>query len=99
MADDDQLQNNLEDDQASQPVVDPVTQDAVPAPVEIPATTVLPTESEQPQEPSNFLKTLLEKCKQVIAGRKQKKLEKILQLANQKKKITNAEVCSLLHVS
>ena len=47
----------------------------------------------------NPLKLILEKCKQAIAQKKQKKLEKILQFTKQKGKINNADVCRLLHVS
>ena len=47
---------------------------------------------------SNLLR-LLSRCKVVIAERKQKKLDKILQLAKQKNKIENGDVQKILRVS
>jgi hypothetical protein len=47
----------------------------------------------------NPLTALLQKCKAVIAAKKQKKLEKIVELARQKGKINNADICKLLHAS
>ena len=52
-----------------------------------------------PTQTENFLKNILEKCKQIIFQRKQKKLEKLFYFIQAKKKITNADVCKFLRVS
>ena len=49
--------------------------------------------------PRNLARLLLEKAKEVIQFRKQKKLVKIMMLFEKKKHITNDEVEKLLHVS
>ena len=55
--------------------------------------------SEAPRRSINPLTAILNKCRQAIAQKKQKKLEKILQLAKQKQKITNDDVQKLILVS
>ena len=52
-----------------------------------------------PTQTINSLKNILEKCKQIIFQRKQKKLEKLFYFIQTKKKITNADVCKFLRVS
>jgi len=54
---------------------------------------------EQTAVVQNPLLVILRRCKEVIAGKKQKKLEKILEFARQKGKITNADACKLLRIS
>jgi ribosomal protein S25 len=49
--------------------------------------------------PTNFARNLLTKARAAIQSRKQKKLAKILELLDAKRKITNDEVEKLLHVS
>lgn len=53
----------------------------------------------QPEAITSPLSAILQKCKAVIAGHKQKKLEKILEFAKQKNKITNDDVQKLILVS
>ena len=48
---------------------------------------------------ANPLKLILQKCKQAIFNKKQKKLEKILELAKKKNKVTNDDVQKLVLVS
>ena len=48
---------------------------------------------------SNPLFALLQKCKEVIAGRKQKRLDKIVEMLISKEKVSNRDVCKALRVS
>lgn len=55
--------------------------------------------SPSPSSPFSFISSLLEKAREKIRLRKQKRLEKILELARKKGEITNDDVEKLLHVS
>lgn len=92
-------------DVASEPVVKEggAMADAEPAgEAKIPASEPVAREPEQAVR-QNPLKMVLDKCRQVIAGRKQKKLEKIVEFAREQKtkgkQIKNDDVQKLLRVS
>lgn len=79
---------------ATEPV--PVDPSAAPTPLDA-ATTPQPT---QPVPPTpTVVSLLLQKARQAIHLRRQKKLEKIMKIARTKGKITNDDVEKLLHVS
>ncbi len=79
---------------------------AEPAPISEPAPTIPvqsapisppPIASDQTQP--NFIHSLLVKAQAKIQGNKQKKLDKLMELAQKKGKISNEDVCKLLIVS
>ena len=69
-----------------------------PTPSEPAASEAMPPSSSE-AKPTNPLSALLEKCKAIIAGRKRKKLEKILEFARKNGNIKNDEVQKLILVS
>ena len=57
------------------------------------------TESSQPSDQKGFIHALLVKAQAKIQFNRQKKLEKLIEFAQRRRIITNADVQMLLHVS
>ena len=76
----------------------PTPNSDIPAPSE---PVEAPTAQIQPNEPlaPSFIKSLLQKARLAIQGRKRKKLDMLMTMFAKRTKITNDEVEKLLHVS
>ena len=93
------VQSEPETQTAQIPVSEPLPPDSEP--IVIPPFDNSPTQTPAPSPASagRSGRDLLVKARATIQDRKRKKLEKILELLDAKKKITNDEVEKLLHVS
>jgi len=84
----------------NEPLGEPAPESAGATTAQAPeATTVLPPPIVQIATPRNRISEFLAMAKATIRGRKEKKLEKIMELVAKKGTVTNNEVEKLLHVS
>ena len=96
---DDQLapvNNNSPESEPIQPT--PVQSVAVPAPTPV-TPTITQTQPSAQQNQTSFIRALLAKANAKLGSNRQKKLDKLMQLAQKKGFIINAEAQDLLHCS
>ena len=100
--------NEPESKEVEPPIEPEVIEEAIPEPIQVPhdesalapQTSATPrTQSLAQQEDRGFIKSLLIKAQAKIQFNKQKKLDKMIQLAQKKQIITNDDVQKLLYVS
>ena len=88
------------DDQSASEPVQPSPVQSVPVSAPTPQTpTAVPTQPSAQQNQTSFIRALLAKANAKLGSNRQKKLDKVMQLAQKKGFITNEQAQELLHCS